>query len=98
MCAYNCTPHTRTSLLFAAMPQAQGSVIPESSPASGASTFLRASSVVNIAEHRTEYENATYYNKKLPAEKTYATAKEAVEKGVGKWGRTNITLSNPCLK
>ena len=98
MCAYQCTPHACTSLLFAAMPQAQDSVIPESTPASGASTFLRASSVVNIAGDHTEYENLTYYNKKLPVEKTYATAKEAVEKGVGNWGRTNITLLNPCLK
>jgi hypothetical protein len=79
------------------MPQAQDSVIPESTPASGASTYLRASWVVNIAEDHTEYENLLC-NKKLPAEKTYATAKEAVEKGVGNWGRTNITLLNPCLK
>ena len=51
--------------------------------ASGASTSLRASSVVNIAEDGTEFAIVACYNNKFPADKAYAMAKEAVEKGVG---------------
>ena len=85
-------------LLFAAMSQALDSVLPETitrdTPASGASTSLRASSVVNVAEH----DIVEYDNDKFSADKAYAMAKEAVEKGEGNWGRTDITLLNPCLK
>ena len=77
------------------MSRAQDSVIPETTPASGASTSLQSSSVVDLAEDVIEYEIVTYYNKKLPVDKSYPLAKGAVEKGAGNWGRTNITLLNP---
>ena len=74
---------------------AQDSVKPKTTPASGASTFLQASSVVDLAEDVTQYESTTYYNKKLPADKAYVLAKEAVEKGARNWGRTDMTSLNP---
>ena len=84
------------SLLFAAMSKAQASVMPGTTPASGASTSLCASSVVNVAEDGIQYETVPNYKKEMPA--GYDMAKEAVDKGVGIWGRTNITLLNPHLK
>ena len=82
----------RTSPLFAVVLRAQDSVIPETTPAS---TSLQSSSVVDLAEDVIEYEIVTYYNKKLPVDKSYPLAKGAVQKGAGNWGRTNITLLNP---
>ena len=64
------------------MSQAQDSVIPETTQASDASTCLRASSVVDVAEDGIEYDIVAYYNNKLPV-KAYTMAKEVVEKGVG---------------
>ena len=55
---------------------------------------LQASSVGDLAEDVTQYVIITYKNKNLPADKAYALAKEAVEKGAGTWGRTHITLLN----
>ena len=66
------------------MSQAQDSVIPETTQASDASTSLRASSVVDVAEDGVEYDILSYHNNKLPANKAYAMAKEVVEKGVGR--------------
>ena len=80
------------------MSQAQDSVIPETTQASDASTCLRASSVVDVAEDVVEYDILAYYNNKLPANKAHAMAKEVVEKGVGYKGHTNITLLIPFLK
>ena len=65
------------------MSDAQDSVIPGTTPASGASTSLQSSSVVDLAEDVIEYEIVTYYNKRVPADKAYAMAEEAVEKDVG---------------
>ena len=65
------------------MSQAQDSVIPETRQASDASTSLRASSAVDVAEDGIEYGIVAYYNNKLPANKAYAMAKEVVEKGAG---------------
>ena len=39
--------------------------------------------LVDVAEDGTEYDILAYYNNKFPADKAYAMAKEAVEKGVG---------------
>ena len=80
------------------MSQALDSVLSETAPASGASTSLRASSVVDVAEDGTEHAIVEYDHDKFSADKAYAMAKEAVEKGEGNWGRTDITLLNPCLK
>ena len=81
-------------LLVAVMLHAQNSVTPETTPRRGASTYLQASSVGDLAEDVTQYVIITYKNKNLPADKAYALAKEAVEKGAGTWGRTHITLLN----
>ena len=60
--------------------------------------LVQSSSVVDLAEDVIEYEIVTYYNKRVPADKAYAMAKEVVEKDVGYWGHTNITLFIPCFK
>ena len=65
------------------MSQAQDSVIPETTQASGASTSLRACSVVDVAEENICHEILAHYKNKLPADKAYAMAKEAVEKCAG---------------
>ena len=73
-------------LLFAAMSQAQDSVIPETTQASDASTSLQASSAVVVANDGIEYcsiDIVAHNNNKLSANKAYAMAKEVVEKGVG---------------
>ena len=44
---------------------------------------LQASSVGDLAEDVAQYVIVTYKNKNLPADKAYALAKEAVEKGAG---------------
>ena len=77
------------------MSNAQGSVRPKKTPASGASTSLQSASVVDLAEDVIEYEIVTYYKKRLSADKAYALAKGAVEKGPGNWGRTDINLLHP---
>ena len=78
------------------MSQAQDSVIPESTPASGASTALRISSVIDVAEDGTEYDIVSYYNNKFPADKAYAMAKEAVGKSVGNQERTDHLVECVC--
>ena len=54
------------------MSQAQDSVKPETTQASDASTSLRASSVVDVAEDGVEYEILSYHSNKLPANEAYA--------------------------
>ena len=58
-------------------------LIPETTQASDASTSLRASWVVDVAEVGVEYDIVAYYNNKLPANKAHSMAKEVVEEGVG---------------
>ena len=77
------------------MSHAQDSVIPETTRASGASTSLHSSSVVDLPENVIEHEIATYCIKKVVADKVYALAKGAVEKGACNWERTSTTFSNP---
>ena len=55
-------------LFFAVMSLAQDSVIPETTPASGASMSHQASSVGDLAEDVTQYEMITYNNKKTHAD------------------------------
>ena len=61
------------------MSQAQDSVIPETTQASDASTSLRASSVVDVAEVGVEYDIVVYYNNKLPANKAHSMAKDVTK-------------------
>ena len=82
-------------LLVAVMSHAQNSATPETTPRRGASTSLQASSVGNLAEDVVQYVLTSYKNNNWPADKAYALAKEAVEKGARTWGRTHITLLNP---
>ena len=49
----------------------------------------------DLAEDFTYHVIITHKNKNLPADKAYAVAKQAVEKGAGIWGRTHITMLNP---
>ena len=70
-------------LLVAVMSHEQNSVTPETTPRRGASTSLQASSVGDLAEDVAQYVILKNKNKNLPADKAYALAKEAVEKGAG---------------